>query len=255
MAQGCLKFLKYTMCVANFLCFMCGVALMGLGGYLMATFKMEGLVPSLASLNIPSLLLICGIVITCLSFLGFLGALKENRCLLFTFFLVLFLLMLVELTAACLMLWYERKIQELLEKDLKKGLNDAKQKNSTDQSDWNWVHSMFQCCGVNNYTDWGDPTPKTCCKENCNSLNPTNYAKVHPQFTSDQGQRLRCEREHHLMVLCLQGCLEALNEWFEENYLFAGITVISICIVEVLGMCFAVTLFCHITSSGLGYKL
>ncbi|XP_004072841.1 leukocyte surface antigen CD53 [Oryzias latipes] len=228
MAQGCLKFLKYTMCVANFLCFMCGVALMGLGGYLMATFKMEGLVPSLASLNIPSLLLICGIVITCLSFLGFLGALKENRCLLFTFFLVLFLLMLVELTAACLMLWYERKIQELLEKDLKKGLNDAKQKNSTDQSDWNWVHSMFKCCGVNNYTDWGDPTPKTCCKENCDSLNPTNYKK---------------------------GCLEALNEWFEENYLFAGITVISICIVEVLGMCFAVTLFCHITSSGLGYKL
>uniref|UniRef100_A0A3B3H674 Tetraspanin n=1 Tax=Oryzias latipes TaxID=8090 RepID=A0A3B3H674_ORYLA len=214
MAQGCLKFLKYTMCVANFLCFMCGVALMGLGGYLMATFKMEGLVPSLASLNIPSLLLICGIVITCLSFLGFLGALKENRCLLFTFFLVLFLLMLVELTAACLMLWYERKVR-LRQQTLQcsRLLSEILQ---------------FKCCGVNNYTDWGDPTPKTCCKENCDSLNPTNYKK---------------------------GCLEALNEWFEENYLFAGITVISICIVEVLGMCFAVTLFCHITSSGLGYKL
>uniref|UniRef100_A0A8C7ZER8 Tetraspanin n=1 Tax=Oryzias sinensis TaxID=183150 RepID=A0A8C7ZER8_9TELE len=222
MAQGCLKFLKYTMCVANFLCFMCGVALMGLGGYLMATFKMEGLVPSLASLNIPSLLLICGIVITCLSFLGFLGALKENRCLLFTFFLVLFLLMLVELTAACLMLWNERKVR-LHQQTLQRRLSSPRLLSEMLQ---------FQCCGVKNYTDWGDPTPKT-------------Y----------QGQRSRCEQELHLMVLCLQGCLEALNEWFEENYLFAGITVIAICIVEVLGMCFAVTLFCHITSSGLGYKL
>lgn len=43
-----------------------------------------------------------------------------------------------------LICWSHLQIQELLEKDLKKGLNDAKQKNSTDQSDWNWVHSMVR---------------------------------------------------------------------------------------------------------------
>lgn len=62
----------------------CGVALLGLGVYLMVNFNMSGLTPSLAQLNMPSMLLISGIIITCISFVGFLGALKENRCLLLT---------------------------------------------------------------------------------------------------------------------------------------------------------------------------
>ncbi|MEQ2186954.1 hypothetical protein GOODEAATRI_034131, partial [Goodea atripinnis] len=61
-----------------------GVALLSFGIYLMVNFRIAALTPSLASLNIPSMLLISGIIITCVSFLGFLGALKENRCLLLT---------------------------------------------------------------------------------------------------------------------------------------------------------------------------
>ncbi|RVE68652.1 hypothetical protein OJAV_G00093930 [Oryzias javanicus] len=226
MAQGCLKCLKYTMCIANFLCFMCGVALMGLGGYLMATLKMEGLIPSLARLNIPSLLLICGIIITSVSFLGFLGALKENRCLLLTFFLVLFLVMVVELVLACLMLLNDKEIIDRVREDLISSLNSAKKKNITDQSEWNIMQSWFECCGVNNYTDWSNNVPKSCYRD--------QFDKLPPQP---------------------KGCFAAFSEWFEEHYLSFGIAVILICVVEVLGMCFAVTLFCHITSSGLGYKL
>ncbi|KAF6721061.1 Leukocyte surface antigen CD53 [Oryzias melastigma] len=228
MAQGCLKCLKYTMCISNFLCFMCGVALMGLGGYLMATFKVDGLIPSLDELSIPNLLLICGIIITCVSFLGFLGALKENRCLLLTFFLVLFLLMVVELALACLMLVKNEEIVNGVKGDLIAGLDSAKKKNSTQESEWDLVQKNFKCCGVNNYTDWGNNIPKSCCRDECDELPFQSYT---------------------------MGCFVALSEWFEDNYLYCGIGVISICIVEVLGMCFAVTLFCHITSSGLGYKL
>uniref|UniRef100_A0A3Q2FE80 Tetraspanin n=1 Tax=Cyprinodon variegatus TaxID=28743 RepID=A0A3Q2FE80_CYPVA len=201
MAQGCLKCLKYTMCVANFLCFICGVALLGLGVYLMVNFNMSGLTPSLAQLNMPSMLLISGIIITCISFVGFLGALKENRCLLLTFFLVLFLLMLLELTAACLMLIYEAEIGNLVTKDLEDGLEAVRTSgNSTKKSDWDVVQEGFECCGVKNSSDWK----------------------------------------------------KGSGYWTEVN---TGIAVIVLCIIEVLGMCFAMTLFCHISRSGLGYKL
>lgn len=63
---------------------MCGVAVLSLGVYLIVEFKMTTLTPDLASFSIPNMLLISGIIITCVSFLGFLGALKENRCLLLT---------------------------------------------------------------------------------------------------------------------------------------------------------------------------
>ncbi|KAA8592832.1 hypothetical protein FQN60_018287 [Etheostoma spectabile] len=197
MAQGCLKCLKYTMCFANllifyvFLCQICGVAVLGFGVYMMVNFKLAALTPTLASFNFANMLLVCGIVITCVSFLGFLGALKENRCLLLTFFLLLFILMLVELTVACLLLMYEGEIGRLVKEDLTKGLEKARGSNST--SEWDLVQET--------------------------------------------------------------GCLLMLKNLFEENFLTTGISVIVLCIIEVLGMCFAMTLFCHISRSGLGYKL
>ncbi|KAM9743235.1 leukocyte surface antigen CD53 [Menidia menidia] len=228
MAQGCLNCLKYTMCIANFLCFVCGVAVLALGGYLMVNFNFTSLLPSLASMNVPKSLLICGIVITCVSFLGFFGALKENRCLLMTFFTVLFILMLVELVAACLLLMYEKEISEGIENDLRKGMNQVRNGNATDMSEWDLIQENFACCGITNSSDWGDMVPKSCCVSKCETPKPPYKAK---------------------------GCLSKLTAWFEENFLIPGICVIVICVIEVLGMCFAMTLFCHISKSGLGYKL
>uniref|UniRef100_A0A3Q0RU13 Tetraspanin n=1 Tax=Amphilophus citrinellus TaxID=61819 RepID=A0A3Q0RU13_AMPCI len=231
MAHKCLKCLKYTMCVANLLCFMCGVAVLSFGAYMMVKLRFAALTPSLASFNIANILLITGIIITCVSFLGFLGALKENRCLLLTFFLLLFLLMLVELTAACLLLVYEKEIGEMVEKDLKKGLDDAKLQagNSTTDllSDWDLVQTTFECCGVKNATDWGEKVPESCCSSKCTG-SKTDYWPT--------------------------GCLSKMKNSFEDNFLTIGISVIVLCIIEVLGMCFAMTLFCHISRSGLGYK-
>nr|AFO64921.1 leukocyte surface antigen CD53 [Oplegnathus fasciatus] len=229
MAQGCLKCLKYTMCAANFLCFMCGVAVLSFGVYMMVNFRMTALTPTLANFNFANMLLISGIVITCVSFLGFLGALKENRCLLLTFFLLLFFLMLVELTVACLLLVYEGEIADLVTKDLNSGLEKARVKNSTEVlSDWDLLQEKLDCCGVNNVTDWGPNVPKSCCMSKCEI--PKSPYKP-------------------------EGCLVKLKNFFEENFLTTGISVIVLCIIEVLGMCFAMTLFCHISRSGLGYKL
>lgn len=229
MVQACLRCLKFIMCVANFLCFLCGIAVLSLGIYLTVNFKMAAITPSLASFNVAHALIITGIIITCVSFLGFLGALKENRCLLLTFFLLLFLLMLVELAAACLLLLYEKEIAEWLETDLKAGLEKAKKPNNgTILTDWDTVQETLHCCGVTNVSDWGQKIPNSCCVGPCNPVKP-NYYK--------------------------QGCFQTMKVFFEENFLYTGVTVIILCIVEVLGMCFAMTLFCHISRTGLGYKL
>ncbi|XP_061753085.1 leukocyte surface antigen CD53-like [Nerophis ophidion] len=231
MTHGCLKCLKYTMCVANLLCFVCGVAVLGLGVFMMVNFQLTALMPSLANFNLANTLLVSGLVITCVSFLGFLGALKENRCLLLTFFLMLFFLLLVELTAACLLLMYEHKIADWIHKDLNQGLQDAKGQNPDEsRSEWDLVQKTFDCCGVHNASDWGDDhVPASCCKADCEPPRT-------PQYRS-------------------KGCLDVMKLWFEENFLITGISVIVFCIIEVLGMCFAMTLFCHISRSGLGYKL
>ncbi|XP_028991222.1 leukocyte surface antigen CD53 [Betta splendens] len=228
MAQGCLKCLKYTMCAANLLCFMCGVAVLGFGVYMTINFKLAALTPSLAKFSVSNVLLITGIIITCVSFLGFLGALKENRCLLLTFFLLLFFLMLVELTLACLLLMYEQEIGKWVTEDLQRGLENGKLENSTElMNDWKILQEWLQCCGVNNKTDW-KTIPQSCCRNKCNTPEASYWEK---------------------------GCLEKMKNFFEENFLITGISVIVLCIIEVLGMCFAMTLLCHISRSEIRYKL
>lgn len=224
--MSCLKCLKYTMCLVNFIFFICGAVIFGIGIYMMATSRLSSILPSLQAMNIANTLFIIGIIITCVSFLGFLGALKENRCLLISFFILLFILMLVELSAACMLLVYEKEIVESIKNDLQKGLQNSKdkRKNSTIEDDWDIVQTTFQCCGISNSSEWENQVPKSC----NSSSDATRYWP--------------------------EGCFMKLTNVFENNLLNIGIGVIVVCIIEVLGMCFSMTLFCHISRSGLGYK-
>ncbi|KAJ3581362.1 hypothetical protein NHX12_016734 [Muraenolepis orangiensis] len=227
MTQKCLKCLKFIMCAVNFLCFVTGATVLGFGVY-MIRFEASSLLPSLGTFTVSNLLLISGIIITCIAFLGFIGALKENRCLLLTFFLLLLVLMLVELAAACLLLVYDDAIAGKLENELNQSLENAK--NSTNmKGDWDLVQETFHCCGVHNWTDWGNNAPNSCCQ-------------THPCSDSQY-------RYHD------KGCLSVLKNWFDQNFITTGVSVIILCVIEVLGMCFSMTLFCHISRSGLGYKL
>lgn len=223
--MSCLKCLKYTMCVVNFIFFICGAGIFGLGIYLKSTVNLSTLAPSIPAVNVVNGLFILGIFITCVSFLGFLGALKENRCLLISFFILLFLVMLAELGVACFLLMYEAQIDKTIEGELNKSLKEAMNNGSIE---WDTVQKTFKCCGVKNATDWKNGVPKSCCKtESCQEEGSEKYY------------------DH--------GCYDLLKDWFERNLLSTGIGIIVVCSIEVLGMCFSMTLFCHISKSGLGY--
>ncbi|XP_051953995.1 leukocyte surface antigen CD53 [Xyrauchen texanus] len=227
--MSCLKGLKYTMCVVNFIFFICGATIFGLGIYLMTSSRFASLLPSLQALNIANTLFITGIIISCVSFLGFLGALKENRCLLISFFILLFILMLAELAAACLLLMYERHIDKFIKDDLKASLDKYKEdmaRNVT--NDWDTVQKGLKCCGIESHIDWKASVPPSCCSSDQCLNNGTQYWD--------------------------QGCYTKLKDVLDRNLLNTGIAVIVVCLIEVLGMCFSMTLFCHISRSGLGYK-
>ncbi|EDM12092.1 rCG47178, isoform CRA_c [Rattus norvegicus] len=58
-----------------------------------------------------------------IGFVGCIGALKENKCLLLTFFVLLLLVFLLEATIAVLFFAYSDKIDSYAQQDLKKGLH------------------------------------------------------------------------------------------------------------------------------------
>ncbi|XP_037062874.1 leukocyte surface antigen CD53 [Peromyscus leucopus] len=109
-----------------------------------------------------------------------------------------------------------------LNKYVAEGLNDSIQHYHSDNNTmaaWDFIQSHLQCCGVNGSSDWTSGPPSSC-----------------PPGAD------------------VQGCYNKAKSWFHSNFLYIGIITICVCVIQVLGMAFALTLNCQIdkTSQALG---
>uniref|UniRef100_A0A672YVM5 Tetraspanin n=1 Tax=Sphaeramia orbicularis TaxID=375764 RepID=A0A672YVM5_9TELE len=109
-----------------------------------------------------NLLLVAGGITMVTGFLGCLGALKEQRCLLFMFFVILLLLVLTEVALALVLHIFHDKLDSKAQDELKEGM---KIYNSEPGLKKSWDN--FKCCGVTNKTDWYEvlngTLPSSCC--------------------------------------------------------------------------------------------
>ncbi|XP_064155702.1 leukocyte surface antigen CD53-like isoform X1 [Anguilla rostrata] len=208
--QSCVRCLKNTMCFLNFLCWLCGAFVVAFGIFMMMNSRFSSLITSFWPIYPANTLVVTGTIVTCVSYLGFLGALRENRCMLISFFILLFILMLVELAMACIMLVYNREIDTFFEKDLLHSLESYKQSsemgNETLREDFDAVQSIFRCCGVHGVSDWEGHIPISCCT--------TDPCLSHPQKSWQEG------------------CHMKLRNWFARNFLSTGAGVVTMFIIQ-----------------------
>ncbi|XP_060748903.1 tetraspanin-9-like [Tachysurus vachellii] len=102
-------------------------------------------------------------------FLGCLGALKEQRCLLMTFFVILLLLFLTEAALVLLLGLFHEELDHKAKENLIEGMMDY-DRNPDLKKSWDSMQRIFKCCGVSNHTDWYNrttegPPPESCCRD------------------------------------------------------------------------------------------
>ncbi|XP_035674839.1 leukocyte surface antigen CD53-like [Branchiostoma floridae] len=104
--EGCgLNCIKYLLFAFNLIFWLAGGGLIGVGIYVMVAY---GVSDVLSLLNLSTLLLhggaitliVVGVITFIVGFLGCCGAIKENRCMLGTFFTLLLILLLAEIGVA-----------------------------------------------------------------------------------------------------------------------------------------------------------
>ncbi|XP_070542373.1 tetraspanin-36-like [Ptychodera flava] len=162
--------------------------------------------------------------------IGCIGACKESKCLLGTFFSLILLILLLEVTAAILGFVYKDQIRT----GLKDGMNTAIQ-NYTDPNYEDAVDSMqkdLKCCGVDNYTDWMK-TPWY--SEHPNSV-PTSCCKKDTNCTGDITKP---------DLLYTEGCYYKLIDTLEDNLKYIIIAGAVFAFVMIIGMVFACVLICR----------
>nr|XP_033816677.1 tetraspanin-4-like isoform X1 [Geotrypetes seraphini] len=229
MSRGCLLCIKIKMFIFNLIFWLGGCGILGVGIWLAVTQgKFATLSYSFPSLSAASLFMVIGSMIMVIGFIGCLGAVTENRCLLLTFFLLLLLIFLLEIIGMLMVIIYREEIDSYAQEDLKKGLKlFGKEENTELTNAWNIVQTMFRCCGVKNYTDWFQlknetEVPDSCCLE----YSPT------------------CQTDPS--TWWKEPCYKKVKYWLGENISALGAFAICIVVIQVLGLVFSMFMYCQV---------
>ncbi|XP_030649085.1 tetraspanin-9 [Chanos chanos] len=222
-SRRCLCCVKYLMFIFNLIFWLGGCGLFGVGVWLSFNqTEFSSLPLSFPSLSAANLLLVAGGVTMVTGFLGCLGALKEQRCLLMTFFVILLLLVLTEAVLILILTIYHEKLDEKAKADLKEGMKNY-ENNKGLRDSWDNMQKIFKCCGITEKGDWNltlSRLPTSCC---LGGVDPC-------QFDDGWGEP----------------CYEKAKLWLWDN--IKSVLGFGVCIgvIQILALIFSMLMYCQI---------
>ncbi|XP_005940169.1 leukocyte surface antigen CD53 isoform X3 [Haplochromis burtoni] len=231
MTSACVNCLKSLVTALHFLCWLSNAFVVAFGEFMMMHSRFASLVTSFWPVYPANTLVVTGTIAACVCYLGVVGGMRENRCMLISFYVLLSFLISVELAMACVFFVYNREIGTYFEKDLMHSLEVYKisgpGENQTLKDDFDAIQYLFKCCGVHGVADWGGNVPISCCTlDPCNVTDQPNWQ---------------------------EGCVGKLQDWFAKNYLSTAAGVVSMFILQFLCMSITLPLFCCFAVRGQGY--
>ncbi|XP_030749696.1 CD82 antigen-like [Sitophilus oryzae] len=240
---------KYVLCAFNFIIFVTGSVVLGVGIWLLVDknsfIALIKIIPvenieqftSAGVIEQASYILVAvGAFMFLVSFLGYCGALKESRCMLTLYGILLIAILLLEIAAGVLAFTYKSKAEDETKNIMKASIE--KYYNSTDHKDavtvaWDALQISLRCCGVDDYTDYQDNKawkeqdniiPPSCCALNSENqvLDPT--CTTTPTLSNSYYKT---------------GCYQKIIEWIMANLNIIILTAGVLGLIEVLGILFA----------------
>nr|CAB3267303.1 tetraspanin-18 [Phallusia mammillata] len=152
---GSLSCCKYLMFFFNLLIFLGGAALLGVGIWVLVgadTFR-QLISSDPAIFNAVYIIIAVGCFLFIVGFLGCCGAIKENKCMLATFFALILVIFVLEIVGGVLaFVYYPNAKTAAL--DSMKIYNENTEAGKTAKAAWDNFEKTFQCCGLNGQQDW-----------------------------------------------------------------------------------------------------
>ncbi|XP_058832256.1 tetraspanin-4 isoform X2 [Topomyia yanbarensis] len=195
----CGQCVKYSMFISNFIIFIGGAIVFGLGIW---TLVDKNFINELLGTNLFSgavyVLIATSALVCLLSFFGCIGAAKEYKCMLLTYFLLYFLLFAVLFLGCILGYAFRGRVTESLRDQLYEALTQYGRRRMMTIS-WDITQEELQCCGVDSFTDWHDQIPDSCCLD--------EYG----------GRKRPCQQLQTSLTIFQSGCFEAVTRELLRN--------------------------------------
>jgi len=249
------SWVKYSMFMFNFLFWLMGVLLLGIGTYAVIDkwasgegFRLENVYDII--FNLAFVLITCGGVISIVSFAGCIGALRENMCLLKFYSFCLLMFFLVEMALAALGFIFPYKVSGFLEGTL----SDELIQNYRDDLDFqnliDLVQKDFECCGISNegYRDWSKNPYFNCTErrednpsvERCGVPFSCCLTSVQTELNNDGLVNIMCgfgvqelkQEKEVVKKVHTKGCIYKLQQYFEKNLFTVGIVALCVAVTQ-----------------------
>ncbi|XP_045888318.1 tetraspanin-15 [Micropterus dolomieu] len=186
------------------------------------------------------ILIVLGIIMFIVSFIGVLAALRDNLTLLKVFMYTLSVCLIMQLLGGVLALVFHNKTFVLLNKNIRRGIvnyyDDLDFKNIMD-----FVQKKFQCCGGQEFKDWGvnmyhncsAPGPLACgvpytC---CITTKPNEVANTMCGY-----KVLEKERLDLIEIIHIRGCTDAFFIWLKDNNKIMAGLLLGILVPQFFGV-------------------
>lgn len=204
-------FVKYLLFAFNAIFVLCGIALIAVGGVVLSALNPQKPLYE-GYLGAPVAIIVLGVFVFVLAFLGCCGAIRENYHMIMAFSVLLTIILICELGAAIAAYVYRSKIASALKEAAGESIAKYNQNNTDVQRLWDDIQSNLHCCGANNVSDYQTGPPPSCCKDKQNPCDEKDAYKA--------------------------SCVDVMIEKFKEKIVYVGVTGIIICFIEVVGIIF-----------------
>ncbi|XP_070559219.1 CD151 antigen-like [Ptychodera flava] len=254
MVESCgLKCIKALLFVFNFIFWLSGCALAGVGIWIV--IDSESFIQVLDNpllINAAYIMIGVGGFVLIVGFCGCCGALKESKCMLGFYFTMLLLIFLIELAAGILASIYGSDIERYVEKTMNETLQLEYGEKKLVTDAWDEGQLVFECCGTYGYSDYltsrwiesdrANPSenyPESCCKiADITIGQPTDRAKCYdptdPMWATE--------------YMNTNGCVQEFKEWVDQRIYILGGVGIGIACLQLFGMILAICLCRNIRS-------
>lgn len=248
---------KYTMFIFNFLFWLMGVLLNGIGVYAVIDkwtsgegFRLDNVYDVI--FNLAFLLIIVGSVVSIVSFAGCIGALRENMCLLKFYSFCLLMFFLLEMALAALGFIFPHHVTGFIETTL----SDELIQNYRDDLDFqnliDLVQKDFECCGISSsgYRDWSK-NPYFNCTKNREDNPSVERCGVPFSCCLKDVQRSLSPDDNLVNIMCgfgvqelpgkdvvtkihTRGCIPKVRQYFQQNLITVGGIALGVALAQLL---------------------
>ncbi|XP_014664035.1 PREDICTED: CD151 antigen-like [Priapulus caudatus] len=232
--------IKYFMFVFNVISLLAGIAVVAVSVWtIVDKFYLEAILGVTLYIAGAYMLVAAGCIIIILSLFACLGAIREMKCLLISYF-VLILLIFIALVCGGIFAWiYRGRLQSELKEKLKVTMvNDYGREEELDKTrGWDYLQATLHCCAVNQETSWkvwrntywGYETP----------------AERVPVSCCINGRELECKDNNKFPAtsyLYTTGCYDKAYSVMLDNLAAIGGVGVGIACLMVIGMVCALAL-------------